>query len=260
MGGVSGDGVVVFGCETESCLLDVGYVLYRCSTALRKSLQYHSKCMLKYLMTKTMRFREPCGPARLFPGCNKLSSYTERELHSCTNWANNHKAERLLLAKIVFVSARTRDPTRSLFQAYLAIGFPQTLSSIRFGSAPRRSSSAGSDSRFCARLRLSSAGVEAPSPGDKTLSPLSSRRSFRRFPRPMKADGGPSWRILLPSRLTSTRVRQRFSPARLPILFPWGKQASVTRCGYKYVNAQSRPQDLSGLDSKNCVSWGCFST
>lgn len=74
----------------------------------------------------------------------------------------------------------------------LAIGFPQTLSSIRFGNAPRRSSSDGSDSRFCARLRLSSAGVEAPNPGDSTLSPLSSRRSFRRFPRPLRAEGGPS--------------------------------------------------------------------
>lgn len=125
-------------------------------------------------------------------------------------------------------------------QAYLAIGFPQTLSSIRFGSAPRRSSSAGSDSRFCARLRLSSAGVDAPSPCDKTLSPLSSRRSFRRFPRPLKADGGPSWRILLPSRFTSTRVRQRFSPPRLPILFPW---VSSKRVPYKLVRAQVRSQD-----------------
>lgn len=76
--------------------------------------------------------------------------------------------------------------------SHLAIGFPQTLSSIRFGSAPKRSSSAGSDSRFCARLRLSSAGVEAPSPGDSTLSPLSSRRSFRRLPRPLRTEGGPS--------------------------------------------------------------------
>lgn len=75
--------------------------------------------------------------------------------------------------------------------------------------------------RFCARLRLISAGVDAARPGDSVLSPLYSSRSFRRLLRPLKEEEGPNWRILLPSRLTSTRVRQRLSPRRFPMLLPW---------------------------------------
>lgn len=109
----------------------------------------------------------------------------------------------------------------ALDPSYLAMGLPQTLSSIRFGRGPNRSSSAGSDRRFCARLRLSNAGVDAARPGDKAFSPLSSKRSFRRLPRPVKAEGGPNCRILFPSRLTSTSVWQRFNPPKLTMLLLW---------------------------------------
>lgn len=143
----------------------------------------------------------------------------------------------VLIDQIFFFKSPWRGETRlkpcydrpflSLTHTHLAIGLPQTLSSIKLGSTPRRSSSDESEMRFCARLRLISAGVDAARPGESVLSPLYSRRSLRRLIRPLNSEEGPSWRILLPSRLTSTSVRQRLSPRRFPMLLPWKKKKIV---------------------------------
>lgn len=162
------------------------------------------------------------------------SSATSKRIVSSSPFSSPSKySSQLNYATSAYLTTETEPRHASLFHvmslalpstlgsSHLAIGLPQTLSSIKLGSTPRRSSSNESEMRFCARLRLISAGVDAARPGDNVLNPLYSSRSLRRLLRPLKDEEGPNWRILLPSRLTSTRVRQRLSPRRFPMLLPW---------------------------------------